>query len=148
MHAPQFREVVPEDRLDVEGHQKAPDYTFRVGTLAKFYAEAKECTVNIAADPAPVFQIRRYGFSGKLARSILTDAGTARTLSDLDHARHIPATLRPRWTAKPPPNSTRSSIQWLQQNRRCMKRAKRLEDWQGLWHACGDDFGQGEDRCL
>jgi predicted type IV restriction endonuclease len=31
MVAPQYREVVPEDSLDIEGQQKAPDYTFRVG---------------------------------------------------------------------------------------------------------------------
>jgi hypothetical protein len=73
MTAPQYREVVPEDSLDVEGHQKAPDYTFRVGSLAKFYAEAKKCGVNIASDPAPAFQLRRYGWSAKLALSILTD---------------------------------------------------------------------------
>jgi len=29
--APQYREVVPEDSIEVEGRQKAPDYTFRVG---------------------------------------------------------------------------------------------------------------------
>ncbi len=73
MTAPQYREVVPEDSLDVEGHQKAPDYTFRVGALAKFYAEAKKCGVNIGSDPAPAFQLRRYGWSAKLALSILTD---------------------------------------------------------------------------
>jgi hypothetical protein len=73
MTAPQFRVVVPEDSLDVEGQQKAPDYTFRVGTSRKFYAEAKKCGVNISADPAPAFQLRRYGFSGKLALSVLTD---------------------------------------------------------------------------
>jgi type I restriction-modification system DNA methylase subunit len=73
MTAPQYREIIPEDSLDVEGHQKAPDYTFRVGTLPKFYAEAKKCGVNIGADPAPAFQLRRYGWSAKLALSILTD---------------------------------------------------------------------------
>jgi hypothetical protein len=73
MTAPQYREVIPEDSLDVEGQQKAPDYTFRVGSLAKFYAEAKKCGVNIGADPAPAFQLRRYGWSAKLALSILTD---------------------------------------------------------------------------
>ncbi len=73
MRAPQYREVIPEDSLDVEGHQKAPDYTFRVGTLREFYAEAKKCAVNIGTDPAPAFQLRRYGFSGKLALSILTN---------------------------------------------------------------------------
>ena len=71
--APQYREVIPEDSLDVEGQQKAPDYTFRVGTLPKFYAEAKRCGININADPGPAYQLRRYGFSAKLALSILTD---------------------------------------------------------------------------
>jgi len=73
MNAPQYREVIPEDSLEVEGQQKAPDYTFRVGSLPKFYAEAKKCGVNIGADPAPAFQLRRYGWSAKLALSILTD---------------------------------------------------------------------------
>jgi len=73
MIAPQYREVIPEDSLDVEGHQKAPDYTFRVGTLPKFYAEAKKCDVNINTDPGPAYQLRRYGWSAKVALSILTD---------------------------------------------------------------------------
>jgi len=73
MAAPQYREVITEDSLDVEGHQKAPDYTFRIGTLPKFYVEAKKCGVNINADPAPAYQLRRYGFSAKLVLSILTD---------------------------------------------------------------------------
>ena len=73
MIAPQYREVVPEDSLDVEGQQKAPDYTFRVGTLGKFYVEAKKCGINIRTDPSPAFQVRRYGWSAKLALSILTN---------------------------------------------------------------------------
>lgn len=73
MVAPQYREVIPEDSLDVEGQQKAPDYTFRVGPLPKFYAEAKKCGVNIHSDPAPAYQLRRYGWSAKVAVSILTD---------------------------------------------------------------------------
>ena len=40
--APQYREVITEDSLDVEGQQKAPDYAFRIGTLIKFYVEAKK----------------------------------------------------------------------------------------------------------
>jgi len=71
--APQYCEVVVEDSLDVEGQQKAPDYTFRVGTLPKFYVEAKKCGVNIFADLAPAYQLRRYGWSAKVAVSILTD---------------------------------------------------------------------------
>jgi hypothetical protein len=42
MTAPQYREVIPEDSLDVEGHQKAPDYTFRVGTLPKVLCRSQE----------------------------------------------------------------------------------------------------------
>jgi hypothetical protein len=71
--APQYCEVVVEDSLDVEGQQKAPDYTYRVGTLPKFYVEAKKCGANIFADPAPAYQLRRYGWSAKVAVSILTD---------------------------------------------------------------------------
>jgi type I restriction-modification system DNA methylase subunit len=73
MNAPQYREVVTEDSLDVEGQQKSPDYTFRVGTLPKFYVEAKKCSVNIGTDPGPAFQLRRYGWSAKLGLSVLTN---------------------------------------------------------------------------
>ncbi len=71
--APQYREVVPEDSLDVDGHQRAPDYTFRVGSQPRFYAEAKKCGVNLNADPAPAHQLRRYGWSAKVPVSLLTD---------------------------------------------------------------------------
>jgi len=73
MVAPQYREVVTEDSLDVEGQQKAPDYTFRVGSLPRFFVEAKKCGVNINSDPAPAYQLRRYGWSAKVPLSILTD---------------------------------------------------------------------------
>jgi hypothetical protein len=73
MIAPQYREVVPEDSLEIEGQQKAPDYTFRVGSQPKFFAEAKKCGININLDPAPAFQLRRYGWSAKVFLSILTD---------------------------------------------------------------------------
>ena len=71
--APQYAEVVMEDSLDVEGQQKAPDYAFRVGPVPKFYAEAKKYGVKIFSDPAPAYQLRRYGWSAKVAVSILTD---------------------------------------------------------------------------
>src|SRR3989304_6430167 len=72
MAAPQYREVIPEDSLDVEGQQKAPDYTFRVGALPKFYAEAQKCGANINADSGPAYQLRRYGWSAKGPGPILT----------------------------------------------------------------------------
>jgi len=71
--APKYREVIPEDSVEVDGHQRAPDYAFCVGENPKFYAEAKKCTVNISADPNPARQLRGYGFSGKLPLSILTN---------------------------------------------------------------------------
>jgi len=91
MVAPQYREVMTEDSLDVEGQQKAPDYTFRVGTLPKFYAEAKKCGVNLSDDPAPAYQLRRYGWSAKLALSILTD---------FEELAVYDCTLRPRQSDK------------------------------------------------
>ncbi len=71
--APQYQEVIIEESLEVEGQKKAPDYAFRLGTLPRFYAEAKKCAVNINTDPAPAFQLRRYGWSAKLPLSILTN---------------------------------------------------------------------------
>ena len=49
--APQYREVIPEESLEVEGHRRAPDYTFRVGQTPKFYAEAKRPASNVKDDP-------------------------------------------------------------------------------------------------
>jgi len=71
--APQYREVITEDSLDVEGHRKAPDYVFRVGQTNKFFAEAKKPGVAIKSDPAPAYQLRCYAWSAKLPFSILTD---------------------------------------------------------------------------
>jgi hypothetical protein len=73
MVAPRLREVIPEDSLEIEGHLKAPDYTFRVGTIAKYFVEAKKCGININANPAAAFQLRRYGWNAKVPLSILTD---------------------------------------------------------------------------
>jgi hypothetical protein len=72
--APQYAEVLTEQSLDDEGPRKAPDYTFRLGTLPKFYAEAKRCSINISSDPAPAFQLRRYGWNPPgLSPSLLTN---------------------------------------------------------------------------
>ena len=71
--APQYCEVVVEDGLAVEGRQKIPDYAFRVGTLSKFYVEAKKCGTDIFADPVPAYQLRRYGWSARMGVSILTN---------------------------------------------------------------------------
>jgi len=71
--APQYREVVPEDSLEIEGHQKSPDYSFRIGPQPKFFAEAKKCGIDLFSDQGPAYQLRRYGWSAKVSFSILTD---------------------------------------------------------------------------
>ena len=116
--APQYQEVIPEDSLDVEGQQKAPDYTFRVGLLPKFYAEAKRCGVNIGADPAPAFQLRRYGWSAKLALSILTD---------FEELGVYDCTLRPR----PSDKASHARIQYL-----------RFDEYPDRWRELWDVFSR------
>ena len=113
MAAPQYREVIPEDSLDIEGQQKAPDYTFRVGTLPKFYVEAKRCGADISVDPAPAFQIRRYGWSAKLALSILTD---------FEELAVYDCTVRPR----PNDKATHARIQHFRYN-------EYTDRWRELW---------------
>jgi hypothetical protein len=71
MVAPQYREVVPNKSLEREAERKVPDYTFRVGQTPKFFVEAKKCSVNIGADGEPAYQLRRYGWSAKVALSLL-----------------------------------------------------------------------------
>ena len=111
--APQYREVIPEDSIDVEGQRKAPDYTFRVGTLPKFFAEAKKCDVNLYADPLPAFQLRRYGWSAKVALSALTD---------FEEFSVYDCTARPRGSDK----ASRSRILYL-----------RFEEYPDRWRNCG-----------
>ena len=113
MTAPQYREVVPEDSLDIEGQQKAPDYTFRVGTLPRFYVEAKKCAINLAADPAPAFQLRRYGWSAKFALSILTN---------FEELAVYDCTIRPRPTDK----AGHARIQYFRWD-------EYVERWSELW---------------
>ncbi len=71
--APQYREVIPEPSLDVEGQKKAPDYAFRVGQTTKFFAEAKKPGVAVKTAYSPAYQLRRYAWSAKLPLSLLTD---------------------------------------------------------------------------
>ena len=71
--APQYREVIHEDRLEIEGKPKAPDYAFKVGSDRKFFVEAKASSVKVFSEIDPAFQLRRYAWSGKLPVSILTD---------------------------------------------------------------------------
>jgi type I restriction-modification system DNA methylase subunit len=71
--APAYREVEVEASLEVEGHLKAPDYSFRIGREAKFYVEAKKPGVDIQGSAGPAYQLRRYAWTKGLPLSVLTD---------------------------------------------------------------------------
>ncbi|MDR2952594.1 MAG: hypothetical protein LBU82_05050, partial [Treponema sp.] len=73
-----YREVVREDKVKIDGsHQtaglQAPDYSFRIGGIRKFFVEAKKPSVNIKEAAEPAFQVRRYAYTAKLPLSILTN---------------------------------------------------------------------------
>jgi type I restriction-modification system DNA methylase subunit len=68
-----YREVVREDKVIIHGKPKAPDYSFRIGGIRKFFVEAKKPSVNIREEIDPAYQIRRYAYTAKLPLSILTD---------------------------------------------------------------------------
>jgi len=72
-YAEAYKEVVHEDALKLGAATKAPDYSFRIGGLRKFFVETKKPAVNIKQDTDPAFQLRRYAWSAKLPLSILTD---------------------------------------------------------------------------
>lgn len=72
-----LREVTHEATVLVEENgahrSKKPDYSFKVGTEILFFLETKKPSVNITVDRAPSFQLRRYGWSGNLKVSVLTN---------------------------------------------------------------------------
>jgi hypothetical protein len=72
-YAEQYKEVVHEDSVLVGTATKAPDYSFRIGGVRKFFVEAKKPSVAIKGDPHPAYQLRRYAWSAKLPLSVLTD---------------------------------------------------------------------------
>ena len=72
-HAEAYKEVIHEDSIKIGGPTKAPDYSFRIGGVRKFFVETKKPAVNIREDVSPAFQLRRYAWSAKLPLSILTD---------------------------------------------------------------------------
>lgn len=72
-----LREVTHEANVSVEENGKSknkkPDYAFRIGTEILFYLETKKPAVDITSDSLPAFQLRRYGWSGNLKISVLTN---------------------------------------------------------------------------
>ncbi len=72
-YAEQYREVVREAKVITVGKLKAPDYSFRIGGIRKFFVEAKKPSIDLKRDVTPAFQLRRYAYTAKLPLSILTD---------------------------------------------------------------------------
>lgn len=72
-HAEQYKDIIHEDAIKIKGTTKAPDYSFRIGGVRKFFIEAKKPAIDIKYDIHPSFQLRRYAWSAKLPISILTD---------------------------------------------------------------------------
>jgi len=72
-NAEAYKDVIHEDAVKVGGITKAPDYSFRIGGVRKFFVEAKKPSILVKDDPAPAFQVRRYAWSAKLPLSIVTD---------------------------------------------------------------------------
>jgi len=71
--AEQYKEVVNEDALKIGEATKAPDYSFRIGGMRKFFAEAKKPSLTVKTDMEAAYQLRRYAWSAKLPLSILSD---------------------------------------------------------------------------
>jgi len=71
--AEQYREVVREDKIIIVGKHKAPDYSFRIRGIRKFFVEAKKPSVDLKHEISPAYQLRRYAYTAKLPLSILTD---------------------------------------------------------------------------
>lgn len=70
-----LKDVVHEDAVRVAGRAKAPDYGFRTDGVRRFFVEAKSPSVGVD-DASSALQLRRYGWSAKLAVSVLTDFET------------------------------------------------------------------------
>jgi predicted type IV restriction endonuclease len=71
--AESYKDVVHEDALRIGNRIKAPDYSFRIGGVRKFFVEAKKPLVNIESDIEPAYQLKRYAWTAKLPLSIVTD---------------------------------------------------------------------------
>lgn len=73
-YAETCREVIHEDRVEVNGATKAPDYSFRLGCGKRlFFVEAKRPGVYVKDDIKPAYQIRRCRWSERLPISKITD---------------------------------------------------------------------------
>jgi hypothetical protein len=67
------RDVILEDKVHIEGQQKAPDYALVAGGRRRFFVEAKRPSVSIARSTSASYQIRRYCWSAGLPLGVLTN---------------------------------------------------------------------------
>lgn len=74
-------DYIAEDNYKASAKEaiKKPDYRFRIKGQTKFFVEAKKPFVDISKSYEAIFQVKRYGFSGRVPVSILTDFEQFRT---------------------------------------------------------------------
>ena len=114
-YAEAYREVIHEDKVKIGKATKAPDYSFRLsGGKRLFFVEAKKPSINIKGDITVAYQIRRYGWSAKLAVSII---------SDFEEFAVYDCTKKPNPTDK----SSTARIKYLTYN-------KYLDEFEYLWN--------------
>lgn len=72
-----LRDVIQEESIDVREEDKItkknPDYTLKLYGSRCLFVEAKKASMDITNSDASAFQTRRYGWSGNLGISILTN---------------------------------------------------------------------------
>ncbi|MCK4571089.1 restriction endonuclease subunit M, partial [Candidatus Bipolaricaulota bacterium] len=54
-YAEAYKDVVHEDAIKIGRATKAPDYSFRIGGVRRFFVEAKRPAVGIKDDPKPAY---------------------------------------------------------------------------------------------
>jgi type I restriction-modification system DNA methylase subunit len=69
----QHRDVLSTKPQRLGEKSKAPDMTFRIGGMRKFFVECKKPSLDLKEDPELALQLRGYAWSAKLPVSILTD---------------------------------------------------------------------------
>lgn len=74
-------DYIAEDNYKASSKEaiKKPDYRFRIKGQTKFFVEAKKPFVDLSKSMEAIFQVKRYGFSGRVPVSILTDFEEFRT---------------------------------------------------------------------
>ena len=118
-HAPQYREVIPEDSLDVEGKQKAPDYTFRVGHAAKVLRRSQEVRRQHPCRPGP--RLSSFAATAGAPRSPLS------ILTDFEELGVYDCTARPRKSDK----ASHARIQYF-----------RFDEYPDRWRELWDVFSR------